>query len=372
MIGETSAAFLSEVSSSKAVRTIMYTEPGYDETVWRRIVDEMAWTGAHVPEELGGLGLGFVELVIILEQMGASLLCSPFFSSVCLAQNAFLVAGSESQRSTYLKRLVQGEIGTLAFLGLGNQWNSNAVSASYKRKANSFVLEGDYRYVTDGHIADLFVVAARNVEKNGLSLFAIDARASGVSREWRPTLDQTRRQATIRLRDVNVSPDRLIGGLGEAAPILDVILDLAAICVAADQVGGAQRSLDLAVEFSLDRKQFGRQIGSFQAIKHKAADMMLKVEAARSALYYAACVADQVFANEADADSLREAASVAKSFCSDAYFFVAGNAMQIHGGVGFTEEYDIQLFLKRAKSTETFLGSAIWHRERLAKMILDE
>ena len=185
-------------------------------------------------------------------------------------------------------------------------------------------------------------------------------------------MDQTRKQARVILKDAKVSSDSLLGEARDSSVLLEVILDLAAIGIAADQLGGAQKALDLAVDFSLDRAQFGRQIGSFQAIKHKAADMMLKVESARSALYYAACIADQFFKEDASIDQLKEAASIAKAYCSDAYFFVTGSAIQIHGGVGFTEEYDIQLYFKRAKSTETFLGNAIWHRDRLAKSLLDD
>ena len=372
MISDTADAFLSEVSSSQAVRSAMATERGYDDEVWGRMVGEMAWTGTHVPECFGGLSLGYVELTIILEQMGSYLFCSPFYSSVCLAQNALLIAGSESQKFEYLKRLISGEKATLAYTSGGHTWDSGAVEAIFEQKKDGFLLNGDYKFVTDGHVADWFIVAARESGEGRLALFIVNSVQNGVTKKWQPTLDQTRKQARVILKDTKVSSDSLLGEAGDSSVLLEVILDLAAIGVAADQLGGAQKALDLAVDFSLDRAQFGRQIGSFQAIKHKAADMMLKVESARSALYYAACIADQVFKQETSYDQLKEAASIAKAYCSDAYFFVTGSALQIHGGVGFTEEYDIQLYFKRAKSTETFLGDAIWHRDRLAKSLLDD
>ena len=371
MISETAGAFLSEVSSSQAVRTAMITERGYDEAVWGRIVEEMGWTGTHVPELFGGLSLGYIELSIILEQMGRYLLCSPFYSSVCLAQNALLIAGSESQKSEYLKKLTSGETGTLAYTSGGHTWGSGAVAAVFEQKKDGFLLNGDFRFVTDGHTADWLIVAARESLGGRLALFVINGAQDGVTKKWQPTLDQTRRQARVVLKDVDVSSDSVLGDVEDSTSLLEVILGLAAIGIAADQLGGAQKALALAVAFSLDRIQFGRQIGSFQAIKHKAADMMLKVESARSAVYYAACIADQVLKKRTSYGQLREAASIAKAYCSDAYFFVTGSAIQIHGGVGFTEEYDIQLYFKRAKSTETFLGNAIWHRDRLAKILLD-
>ena len=372
MISDTADAFLSEVSSSEAVRAAMATECGYDDEVWGRMVEEMAWTGTHVPEFFGGLSLGYVELTIILEQMGRYLFCSPFYSSVCLAQNALLIAGSQSQKSEYLKRLIAGEKGTLAYTSGGHAWDSGAVEAIFEQERDGFLLNGDYKFVIDGHTADWLIVAARESRGGRLALFIVNSAQNGVTKKWQPTLDQTRKQARVILKDAKVSSDSLLGEAGDSSVLLEVILDLAAIGIAADQLGGAQKALDLAVDFSLDRAQFGRQIGSFQAIKHKAADMMLKVESARSALYYAACIADQFFKKDTSGDQLKEAASIAKAYCSDAYFFVTGSAIQIHGGVGFTEEYDIQLYFKRAKSTETFLGNAIWHRDRLAKSLLDD
>ena len=233
-------------------------------------------------------------------------------------------------------------------------------------RATSYLLRGAKTYVPDGHVADLLVVTARaegSRGDEGVSLFAIPADTPGLERTALPTLDQTRRQATIRLDGVRVPAEALLGEEGAGAPALRRTLELAAIAVAAEQVGGAQRCLDMAVRYASERAQFGRAIGSFQAIKHKCADMMLLVESARSAAYYAGCVATD------GGEDLTEVASLAKAYCSDAYFRCAADSLQIHGGVGFTWEYDVHIHFKRAKSTETFLGDATHHREIVAQQM---
>ena len=374
MIRDTADAFLAEVSTSAAVRQAMATESGYDPELWQRICQDMFWQAIHIPEEHGGMGLGYVELVAMLEQMGRYLLCSPFYATVCFGVNALRVAGSEEQQAQYLPQIVAGATATLAYTDASGHWDAQAVSATCVGEGASFTLNGRYRYVPDGHTADLLVVAAREPGSqgaSGISLFVLPAATAGVSRRWLPTMDQTRRLAEIELNDVVLDASMLLGEAGQAWSQLSRIIDLATIAIAADQVGGAQQSLDLSVAYMQERVQFGRVIASYQALKHKAADMMVKAEAGRSALYYAACIADEALAGTALADELPEAASIAKAYCSDAYFFNAGCGIQLHGGVGITEEYDIQLYFKRAKSTESFLGNSAWHRERLAQQLLD-
>ncbi|MEH6590813.1 MAG: acyl-CoA dehydrogenase family protein [Halioglobus sp.] len=374
MIRDTAAAFLADVSDSTAVRSAMATERGYDSALWNRICTDMYWQAIHIPEVYGGLGLGYVELVAVLEQMGKRLLCAPFFSTVCLAVNALLVAGSEAQKTHYLPRIVAGETATLAYTGPAGKWDASAITAECTPADDGFVLNGSYRYVTDGHTADLLVVAARlpgSSGSEGLCLFVLPAETAGIERTWLPTMDQTRKQAALVFDDVRVEADALMGDVGQAWGQLEKIIDLATVAIAADQVGGSQQVLDSTVDYLMERVQFGRVIASYQAVKHKAADMMVKVEAGRSAIYYAACIADEALQEKPLAAELPEAASVAKAWCSDAYFFNAGNGIQLHGGVGFTEEYDIQLYFKRAKSTETYLGDGAYHRERLACMLLD-
>jgi alkylation response protein AidB-like acyl-CoA dehydrogenase len=374
MIRSTAETFLAELSSSREVRSAMATERGYDPALWQRICNDMYWQAMHIPEAYGGLGLGYVELVATMEQMGRHLLCSPFFSSVCLAANALLVAGNEEQKKHYLPQLAAGTTGTLVYTGKNGRWDASAVTGVCVAVEGGYRINGTYRYVPDGHTAELLVVAARSADsvgEDGISLFVLPADTAGIQRQWLPTMDQTRRQAQLVFEDVFVSGAALMGQSGRAWPALAKVIDLAAVGIAADQVGGAQQVLDSTVAYLQERVQFGRVIASYQAVKHKAADMMVKAEAARSAVYYAACIADEALANKPLGLELAEAASIAKAYCSDAYFFNAGCGIQLHGGVGFTAEYDIQLYFKRAKSTETFLGDGAYHRERLAKLLLD-
>lgn len=374
MIRDTAEAFLMEVSTSAAVREAMVTERGYDQALWQQISQEMMWPALHIPEEFDGLGLGFVELAATLEQMGRSLLCAPFLSTVGFGVNALLVAGTDAQKQQYLGEIAAGKTATLAFMAPGSRPDAHAVQATCAADGDGYLLNGEYRYVLDGHTADTLIVAVREAGsegETGISLFVLPADTTGVTREWLPTMDQTRKQASILLKDVKLPAEALMGEAGEAWPALAKVLDLATVAVAAEQVGVAQQALDSSVAYTMERVQFGRTIASYQAIKHKAADMMLKVEAARSAAYYAACIADEALAGNPLGEGLAEAASIAKAYCSDAAFFNAGCGIQLHGGVGITSEYDIQLYFKRAKSSETLLGDAAWHRERLARQLLD-
>ena len=375
MIRETAAAFLAEVSDSEAVRRAMATEQGYDPELWRRICGEMYWQAIHLPEASGGMGLGYVELVAMMEQMGRYLLCSPFFSTVCLAANAVLVAGSEEQQGQWLGQLCAGDLtATLACNGGSTRWDAASVTATWRCEGDNYVLNGEYRYVVDGHTADLLVVAAReegSVGEDGITLFLLPAQTDGVTRQWLPTMDQARKQAAIQLQQVSLTANTIMGEERQGWSALSQVIDLATIALAAEQVGGCQQLLDKTIEYTSERVQFNRTIASYQAVKHKAADMMMKTEVARSAVYYAACIAQEALEGGPLAGELSEAASVAKSYCSDAYFAIAGDALQLFGGVGFTWEYDVHLYLKRAKSSEHLLGNGAMHRERLASALLD-
>jgi alkylation response protein AidB-like acyl-CoA dehydrogenase len=363
----TARSFLAEHSGSEQVRQAMESELGYDPQVWKQIASELGWTSVTIPEEYGGLGLSYVELIALMEVMGESLLCAPFFSSVCLAANALLVGGSDSQKKEHLPGIAEGQTrATVAFTEAGGDWGAAGIESVARRDGGDFLLSGKKSFVLDGHCADLVVVATRaqgTGGEDGISLFVVPGDASGLERRALPTLDQTRRLAELELRDVRVPASALLGDEGAGWPALAKTLDLASVALSAEQVGGAQKCLDMSVEYAKERVQFGRPIGSFQAIKHKCADMMVEVESARSASYYAGCVAAE------DSEELPLVASLAKAYCSDAYFQCAADAIQIHGGVGFTWEYDVHLYFKRAKSTETFLGDATYHRERLAQKI---
>lgn len=360
-------SFLADHSSGAQVRATMATDAGYDPALWRRLGAELGWTALLIPEAYDGLGLGYVELIALMEEMGAALLCAPFFSTVCLATNALLLGASEEQKRQYLPGIAAGEVtATLAFTEPNGRWDASGIEMAADPQGDSFILNGRKSFVVDGHTADLLIVAARRAGSHGsegIHLFIVAANTPGIERQALPTMDQTRRQAQLTFRNVRVSAAARLGGEGEGWPILRKTLDLAAITLAAEQLGGAQRCLDMSVEYAKQRIQFGRPIGSFQAIKHKCADMLLRVESARSATYYAG------WAASVDDPELPALASLAKAYCSDTYFQCAAEAIQIHGGVGFSWEYDVHLYFKRAKSSETLLGDATYHRELVAQRI---
>ena len=361
------ADFLTNKSAEADVRALMETDEGYDPAVWSQMAEQLGLQGLAIPEEYGGSGYSYVELCVIFEEMGRRLLCAPFFSTVALAANALLHSGDDDAKARYLPGIASGEtIATVAFTEENGRWDESGIEMEAAASDQGHTLTGTKSYVIDGHIASLILVAARTPE--GVSLFAVDGDASGLGRTPLSTMDQTRKQAKL---DFDNTPATLIGAAGSGWDTLRTMLQLAVVALASEQMGGAQQALDMTVAYLKERVQFGRVIASYQALKHKAADMMVRAEASRSAVYYAACIADEALCGGPLGAELAEAASIAKAYCSDAYFFNAGCGIQLHGGVGFTTEYDIQLYFKRAKSTETFLGGAAFHRERLARLLLD-
>ena len=351
--------FLAEKSPETEVRRLMDTTEGYDPAVWSQMADQLGLQSLTIPEEFGGSGFTYVELLVVLEEMGAALLCAPFFSSVALGANALLTSGDDEAKKSYLPGIASGEtIATLAITEDNGKWDFSGIELAATKKGDGWELNGHKMFVIDGHVANLIIVAARTAA--GVSLFAVDGDAAGLTRTPLPTMDQTRKQARLEFAS---TPAVLIGTDGGAEPGLSKTLDLAAVALAAEQVGGAQRVLDASVEYAKTRIQFGRPIGSFQAIKHKCADMLLEVESAKSAAYYAAWAAAD------DSDELPVVASLAKSYCSEAYFHAAAENIQIHGGIGFTWEHPAHLYFKRAKSSELLLGDPSYHRELLAQRI---
>ncbi len=357
--------FLEVQSSEERVRSAMETERGYDPATWEQLSEELAWTALTIPEAYGGLGMSYLELHPLMEEMGRALLCSPFFSTICLGANALLLAGSEGQKQRYLPEIAAGTTKpTLAYAEKNNRMDALGVEATYSRSGSGYALRGEKRYVLDGHTAELLVVAARSegsTGAEGVSLFLVSGDAQGLERRWLPTMDQTRRLASVVLADVAISDDALLGEEGRGWELCERTLDLARIALAAEQVGAAEMCLEMSVEYAKVRKQFGRPIGSFQSIKHKCADMLMMVESARSAAFYASALAAQ------GDDGLSEAASSAKAYCSDTFFHCAAENIQIHGGIGFTWEHAAHLYFKRAKSSETLLGDPSFHRERVAR-----
>jgi alkylation response protein AidB-like acyl-CoA dehydrogenase len=351
--------FLDAKSPEAAVREQMATERGYDPDVWQQMAEQLGLQSLIIPEEHDGQGFGFVELVVVLEEMGRNLTCVPFFSTVVLAAHALLQSGDDAAAAAHLPGIASGEtIATVAFTEPNGRWDEAGIEASATADGDRWTLNGTKMFVLDGHTADLIIVAARTGA--GVSLFAVQGDAAGLTRTALPTMDQTRKQAKLDLADV---PATLIGTDGGGWDVLSTVLDLAAVALAAEQVGGAQQCLDLSVQYAKDRVQFGRPIGSFQAIKHKCADMLLEVESAKSAAYYAGWCASEMN------DELPSVASLAKAYCSEAYFHAAAETIQIHGGIGFTWEHPAHMYFKRAKSSELLFGDPTYHRELLAQRI---
>ena len=356
---KTVRSFLDAKSAESAVREQMETENGFDAAVWSQMGEQMGLQGLIVPEEFGGSGYSYVELGIVLEEMGRSLLCAPFFSTVVLAANTLIHSGDDNAKKTHLPGIASGEtIATLAFTEPSGKWDESGITTEATASGDGWTISGTKMFVLDGHTANLIIVAARTGK--GVSLFAVDGGASGLTRTALSTMDQTRKQAKLEFA---ATPATLIGTEGGGWDVLSRVLDLAAVGLAAEQVGGAQKVLDMAVEYAKVRVQFGRPIGSFQAIKHKCADMLLEVESAKSAAYYGMWCAAELN------DELPSVASLAKAYCSEAYFHATAENIQIHGGIGFTWEHPAHLYFKRAKSSELLFGDPTYHRELLAQRI---
>lgn len=352
--------FLEGKSPTTAVRRLMETEAGYDADVWRALSTDLGLTAVHIPEAYGGQGFGVSELAIAVEEMGRALLCAPYFASTVLAATAILKAGSEAQKQALLPSIAAGQtIAALAFTEDNGRWDADGVTMTAASEGGKWRLNGTKSFVVDGHTAGLLVVLARrpgSTGVEGLSFFIAKADATGLTRKPLASMDPTRKLARLSFENVEAE---LLGTEGAAAGPLTETLDIAAICLAHEMVGGAEQLREQAIAFANQRYQFGRPIASFQSLKHKAADMLLEVELAKSAAYYAAAAVDE---GDPDVPAL---ASLAKAAASDAYMQTAIHAVQIHGGIGFTWDNDTHLWFKRAKSSEVFLGGPEYHRERL-------
>ena len=352
-------AFLEQKSPESEVRRLMETESGYDPAVWTQMATQLGLQGLAVPEAYGGSGYSFVELGIVLEEMGASLLCAPFFSTVVLAASTLLRSGDEAAMAEWLPGIADGSvIATLAHLEDSGRGGEADVAAVASATGDGWSITGTKSFVIDGHVADLVLVAART--EAGVSLFSVRGDAPGLGRTRLETLDLTRTQARLQLDQV---PATLVGVDGQGWALLADVFDLAVTGLAAEQAGGSQRVLDMAAAYAGERVQFGRIIGSFQAIKHKCANVLMEVELAKTAAYNAVWTAAEA------PDELPEAAAIAAAFCSEAYVFAASENIQIHGGMGFTYEHPAHLYLRRAKSSELLFGLPSEWRERLAVLV---
>ena len=347
-------------SPAKEVRRLMATDDGFEREGWKKLNQELGLTALHIPEAYGGGGFGTSELAIVLEEMGRGLLCAPFFSTAVLATTAILNAGTDEEKKALLPSIAAGETtATLAFSEDSGLTDAASIAMTATPSGALYRLHGAKSFVLDGHTADVIVVLARRVGSHGdegLSFFTVAGDSPGLTRKLLKTMDETRKLARLEFNHVE---GKLLGEAGGAAAPFAKTMQQAIVCLANEMVGGAERLREDSLAYVQMRMQFGRALASFQTMKHKAADMLVDVEMAKSAAYYAAAALD-----EGDAE-MPALASLAKACASEAYLQTAIHAVQMHGGIGFTWDNDTHLWFKRAKSSEILFGDANLHREKM-------
>lgn len=359
----TARKFLAAECPLAEVRKLSETDTAFDPALWRKIA-EQGWTGILFDEQYGGSGMNMVDMAAVLEEMGRALTPGPYLSTALLAGTAIERAGSAAHKSKYLTGICGGELKcTLALLEEHASWSPDAVRMEAKKAGSGYTLSGSKLFVPDAGVADILVFAARM--GNELALFVTPTKSRGLRIERMPSIDGTRPLYAVVFEGLELPAESLLAQGDNARAALAYALNVATTGLIAEMVGGMQRLLDITVEYAKTRKQFGKPIGQFQAVQHQCADMLVFTESSRSAAYYAAWVLSE---NGADADS---AISVAKAYASDAYREVGNRAIQVHGGMGFTWENDVHLFYRRAKASEIAFGDATWHRERVAKAVMD-
>jgi alkylation response protein AidB-like acyl-CoA dehydrogenase len=359
--------FLDKQCPTSRVRELMASDRCYDDAMYAQMAS-LGWTAIPFPEEYGGLGLGIVDLTVVLEEMGRHVTPAPLQSAVGLAGMTLLHGGSDAQKQRLLPSLCEGEsVGTVALVEESGRWDAEGVQLPAQRSGDAYLLSGEKLYVPDAHVADWMIVAARSGNGggggDGVTLLLVDTAGPGVSVRTMKTMDQTRRLCVVSFDGVEVGADAVVGSEGRGWSVLRKGLDRALVAISAELCGTAQRALEMSVEYAKTRQQFGRPIGSYQAVSHKCADMLVQVESAKSLTYYAAWAVDN------DVPEAPLAAAMAKAYASDAARLVTGAAIQVHGGIGFTWEHDMHLYFKRAKWGETTLGDAVFHRERVAQAL---
>jgi len=364
MLRRSAREFLAKECSPKVVRRLMESADGYDQALWKKIAD-LGWTALGIPEEYGGVGT-FLDLVVVLEEAGRALLPGPFFSTVGLAVPALVEAGTAAQKKEVLSAIAAGSArATLAFTEPSGRWDAGSIGLTAKQSGGGWRLDGVKVFVPDVEAADYIVVVARTrgEGEEGVTLFLVQDKPEGMALRPLETLDMTRRWSEIRFDGVQLGADAVMGAPDKAWPRLKRALEWATSALCAEMVGGVQKVLETSTEYAKTRHQFGKPIGIYQAVSHKLADMLVLSESGRSATYYAAWTVD------ADAPDRSLASSMAKAYVSDAYRKVAGDGIQVHGGIGFTWEHDMHLYFKRAKSSEVTLGDATFHRELVAQAL---
>ncbi len=365
MLRRSAREFLAKECGPKVVRRLMETADGYDAALWKKIAG-LGWTALGIPERYGGVGT-FLDLVVVLEEAGRALLPGPFFSTMGLAVPVLIEAGTEAQKKEVLGAIAEGNArATLALTEPAGRWDPSGVRLTAKQSGGAWRLDGVKTFVPDAAVADYIVVVARtrgDEGEEGITLFVVKGKPEGMTVTPLETLDMTRRWSEVRFENVQVAGDGLMGAPDKAWPALKRALEWSTAALCAEMVGGVQKVLETSTEYAKSRHQFGKPIGIYQAVSHKIADMLVLSESGRSATYYAAWTVD------ADAPDRSLASSMAKAYVSDAYRKVAGDGIQVHGGIGFTWEHDMHLYFKRAKSSEVTLGDATYHRELVAQTL---
>ena len=355
--------FLAAECPISEARRLMETETAFDAGLWRKI-SEQGWTGIIFPEEYGGFGMGLVEMAVVLEEMGRALLAGPYFSTVLLAGALLDAAAGENEKQKYLGAICRGEArATVAFLEDPASWAPDSVRMKASRRGAGYLLDGQKLFVPDAAVSDFLISIARL--DGELALLVVPRGAEGLSIAPMPSLDGTRKLYEVTFDSVSIAPQDLLRKGAAAAAALGRARNIATMGLAAEMTGGMQRLLEIAVEYAKTRKQFGRPIGQFQAVQHQCADMLLYTESSRSAVYYAA------WAMQEGIPEAGLAVSVAKAYGSDAFREVGNRAIQVHGGMGFTWENDCHLYYRRAKASELAFGDAAYHRELIAKLVVD-
>lgn len=345
------------------VRKAIENGSPYSTHLWEKLV-EQGWTGLIFAEDVGGLGLGMVELAVAFEEMGRALAPGAFLSTVPLAGSLIDLAKSWEMREDHLQAICAGRLmATVALLEESADWNLDAVRLQATQYGDGLKLSGKKLFVGDAAVADLIITAAR--AEGGLALAAVERQSPGIGVKPMPSLDATRQLCEVTYNDVAVSPANVIARGDRATRALEHGIDTATLAVSAEMVGGMQKVLEACVEYAKTRKQFGKPIGQFQAVQHHCANMLLMTESARSAVYYAAWTMD------AEPESAPLAVSMAKAFASDAYREVGNLGIQVQGGIGFTWDEDLHFYYKRAKASELMFGDAAFHRERIARAVVD-
>jgi alkylation response protein AidB-like acyl-CoA dehydrogenase len=359
LLKNSARAALDERCKPEHARAMWDDPAGYSPALWSEMA-KLGWLGLPFPEDQGGAGLGLVELAIVLEELGRTAYPGPYFATVVLGGLALTLGGSAAQKEKWIPAIGAGDKRlTAALLEESLDWDPASTTATATRSGTGWTLDGLKRFVPWAHVADAVLVPARGPE--GLSLFLVDPRAAGVAVKPLTGIDLGTRWSEMRLTGVAIGADDVVGKPGTAGPLLEALLRRAAVCAAAEMLGAARRCLDMAVGYAKVREQFGQLIGSFQAIRHRLAEMLMEVENAFGAVYYAA------WHLQAGTEDAAMAASVCKSFVSEAARRVCSDAIQVHGGIGFTWEYDLHLYMKRAKALEPLYGDADFHRELITR-----